>query len=108
MYTLHYFPPLIYPLQKSKMLNTSLFKNFIYKIFPSADGFAMQLYKVYQPESKQIIIGPILVAGEHLNLKGSHRGALLKGDKIEWYRGLLPRTGVLISILEVRSISPSH
>lgn len=87
MYTLHYFPSLIYPLQISKMLNTSLFQHFIYKIFPSGDGCAMQFYKVYQTESKQIIIGPILVAGEHLNLKGSRRGALLKGDKIEWYWG---------------------
>ena len=42
--------------------------------------------KVYRTESKQEIMGPILVAGEHLNLKGTRREALLAGDKIEWYR----------------------
>ena len=84
MYTLNYFLPyLIYPSQKPKMLNPSLF---IYKIFPSADGFAIQFYKVYQTESKQEIMGPVLVAGEHLNLKGTLREALLEGDKIEWYQ----------------------
>ena len=88
MYNLHYFLPyLMYPSQKPKLLNPSLFQNFIYKIFPSADGFAMQFYKVYQTESKQEIMGPILVAGEHLNLKRSRRGALLEGDKIGCYWG---------------------
>ena len=48
MYTLHYFLPyVIYPSQKPKMLNPSLFQNFIYKIFLSVDGFATQFYKVY-------------------------------------------------------------
>ena len=87
MYTLHYFLPyVIYPSQKPKMLNPSLFQNFIYKIVLSVDGFATQFYKVHQTESKQEIMGPVLVGGEHLHLKGTRREALLEGDKIEWYR----------------------
>ena len=51
----------------------------------------MVLHKGSMPdtENRQKVMGKILVAGKHLNLrgKGSRREALLEGDKIEWYQG---------------------
>ena len=43
-------------------------------------------------------MGKILVEALKARGKGTRREALLGGDKIEWYRGWLPLTRVLISL----------
>ena len=88
MYTLHYFLSyVIYPSQKTKMLNPSLFQNFIYKIFLSVDGFATQFYKVYQTESKQEIMGPVWWEGSTYILRGP-------GEKPSWRETRSSGTGI--------------